>query len=169
MSPIYYLVPVIFIGGYYVYFFLLGGKKRFSDSYRKKFGLRDAEVVHGIYSGYFAFEKSVGNTALTLFGAGERGAHVLMALTNQGRLLIGHNEAGGPPMSFQEGEVSVIGSGIKPNYKTLAGPTGKSEPTQVIQLTSVRGNVHLELPQGAVAAIQTWTSGGGVPALQTNV
>lgn len=161
-----YLIPVLLIGGYYAYFYLGGGKDRFNKMYRKKFGLRDGEQLHAVYTGYFAFQNSLGNEALSLIGAGKRGAHMLVGMTNLGRLVIGHNEAGDDPIAFEEGEVQVIGSPIKPNYGKLAGPTGKQEPSQVIQLMSNRGNVHLELPQGAVQAIQTWANGGGVPPLQ---
>ncbi len=160
-----YLLPVVLIGGYYAYFYLGGGKNRFQRQYRDKFGLQDGEQLHAVYSGYFAFQGSLGNDALSLFGAGERGAHVLLGLTNLGRLVVGHNEAGGPPLAFAQGEVQVIGSPIKPNHKSLAGSTGKQEPSKVVQLQSPRGNVHLELPGGAVGAIQTWAGGGGVPPL----
>jgi hypothetical protein len=162
----YYLLPVVAIGGYYAYFYLLGGKDRFQKNFRKQLGLRDGEVIHAVYNGYHAIERSMGDHAMAVVGVSTRGAYFMLALTNQNRLVIGHNEGGSPPMGFEVGQVQVYGSNRKGDHKTLAGPTGKMENTQVVQVVGGSFDMHLQLPGSGAAAITTWSQGGGVPALQ---
>lgn len=168
MNPLYYALPVVLIAGYYVYFYMLGGKDRFQKNFRKQLGLRDGEVIHAIYNGYHAIERTMGDHAMSVVGVSTRGAYFMLALTNQNRLVIGHNEGGDPPIAFEVGQVHIYGSNRKGDHKTLAGPSGKMEQTQVVQVQGQGGNfdMHLQLPGSGAAAITTWSQGGGVPALQ---
>ena len=162
-----FVVMAVIIGGYYFYYYKLGGKERFANQYKKRFGLRDGEVLHGVYTGYYAIERTTGEKIAGAFGQGVRGAHTLLGLSNFNALLIGHNETGGDPMRFEVGQIQVAPSPRKGDHKKLVGPTGASENTAVVHLQGPGANMHLTLPESAANALHKWAQGGGVPPLPT--
>ncbi len=124
---------------------------------RKQLGLAEGEEIASMWMGYYHIEKDTGDKVGEVFGVHTRGVNLMIALTNTGRLAIGHNEGNNPPMGFNQGQVAVSLDPSKPEYKKLTGASGM-EPAVVMQLEPAGGgqSVQIQIARSGFDAIQAW-------------
>lgn len=151
---------VLCLGGYYAYYFLLGGKERAAQSYRDNMGLWEGEDILALFNAYYALEKKLGkDIALGAVGMQRNAMHLKIGLTSRNRMVIGYEQNDSPPQGYEPDQVRVSDSPRPRKQKTLAGPSGL-EKTETIMIETPDGVNHYEVPGGAAQAIRDWAQAG---------
>jgi len=101
------MMVVIFAGVGAWYWFKVGRHGGTAATCGRSSGSRTARRSPSCGLAYYDIDRTTGEKLGEIVGVRTRGKNVMVALTNQGRLAIGDNETGNPPLGFDRGQITV--------------------------------------------------------------
>ena len=151
------------IGGYY--YWKYGGKGSAEAYLTKLLALREGEKATQTWTCYYDIERTFGEKVGEVFGTHTRGIGLMVALTDQGRLVLGEieqNKSGenNPPMGFEPGKLVASLCDKKPERAQLVGASGM-EAAVVILMEPKDGqpSFKLQIAKSGFETIRRWAGG----------
>ncbi|HEY5375690.1 MAG TPA: hypothetical protein VIK01_18555 [Polyangiaceae bacterium] len=157
---IFALLIMCGIGGYY--YWKSGGRGGAEAYLTKLLALREGEKTVQTWVCFYDIERTMGEKVGEVFGKHTYGISLMLALTGQGRLVMGEmqkNRDGenNPPRAFEPGSVVVSLSDKKAERASLVGANGmENAVVMVLEPQNGQPAVKIQIAESGFKAIQAW-------------
>jgi hypothetical protein len=159
------VVGVLIMGGILGYFYWKSGGKGSAEAYLTKLlALREGEKTTQTWTCFYDIERTLGEKVGEVLGKHTYGISLMLALTGQGRLVMGEMEENrdgenNPPRAFDPGSVVVSLSDKKAERTNLVGVNGMEKAVvMIVEPRNGQPALKVQIAESGCKAIQAWAS-----------